>query len=43
MSGYTPDAIVYHGVLEPGTLFLQKPFSRSVLLDKVEEALSRPD
>jgi PAS domain S-box-containing protein len=41
MSGYTPDAIVHHGVLEPGVMFLQKPFSRTVLLDKVEEVLSR--
>ncbi len=41
MSGYTPDAIVHHGVLEPGTMFLQKPFSRAVLLNKVEEALSK--
>jgi DNA-binding NtrC family response regulator len=40
MSGYTPNAIVHHGVLEPGTLFLQKPFSQSVLLDKIEDALS---
>jgi DNA-binding NtrC family response regulator len=40
MSGYTPSAIVHHGVMEPGTLFLQKPFSRSALLDMVEVALS---
>ena len=40
MSGYTPNAIVHHGVLEPGILFLQKPFSRSVLLDKIDEALA---
>jgi len=41
MSGYTPDAIVHHGVLEPGVMFLQKPFSRTGLLDKVEEVLMR--
>jgi PAS domain S-box-containing protein len=40
MSGYTPDAIVHHGVLDFGTLFLQKPFSRATLLGKVEVALS---
>jgi DNA-binding NtrC family response regulator len=40
MSGYTPNVIVHHGVMEPGTLFLQKPFSRLRLLDKVEEALA---
>jgi len=40
MSGYTSDAIVRHGVLEPGIMFLQKPFSQATLLDKVEEALS---
>jgi CheY-like chemotaxis protein len=41
MSGYTPNAIVHHGVLDPGTLFLQKPFSRNTLFEKIEEALSR--
>ena len=41
MSGYTPDAIVHHGVLEPGVMFLQKPFSRTMLLDKVEESLTQ--
>jgi len=27
MSGYTDDAIVHQGVLDPGTAFLQKPYS----------------
>ena len=39
MSGYTPDAIVHHGVLDANIRFLQKPFSRNALLEKIEEAL----
>jgi PAS domain S-box-containing protein len=40
MSGYMPNDIEHRGGMEPGTLFLQKPFSRLRLLDKVEEALT---
>lgn len=39
MSGYTQNAILHQGVLEESTLFLQKPFTRSTLLAKVQEAL----
>ena len=39
MSGYPDNAIVHHGVLEPGTAFLQKPFTLSALENKVREVL----
>jgi CheY-like chemotaxis protein len=42
MSGYTPDAIVRHGVLEEGTHFIEKPFGPSALAIKVREVLEAP-
>ena len=39
LSGYTEDAIVHQGVFEPGTAFLQKPFTLQVLSRKVREVL----
>jgi PAS domain S-box-containing protein len=41
VSGYTDDAIVRHGILEPGVIFLQKPFSPDTLARKVAETLSK--
>ncbi len=41
LSGYTDDAIVHHGVLNPDTPFLQKPFSPTALARKVREVLDR--
>jgi two-component system, cell cycle sensor histidine kinase and response regulator CckA len=39
VSGYTDDAIVQHGMLEPGLAFLQKPFTPAALARKVRETL----
>ncbi|HKE90050.1 MAG TPA: response regulator [Gemmatimonadales bacterium] len=39
VSGYTDDAIVRHGMLEPGIAFLQKPFTPQALARKVREVL----
>jgi PAS domain S-box-containing protein len=39
MSGYTPNVIVHHGVLEAGVRLLQKPFGQEELARAVAEAL----
>jgi len=39
MSGYTESAIVHRGVLEPGTAFLQKPFTIPSFLERIREVL----
>jgi PAS domain S-box-containing protein len=41
MSGYTDDAIVHHGALDPGAAFLQKPFRPEVLARRLREVLDR--
>ncbi len=42
MSGYAADAIGNHGVLEPGTFFIQKPFTADDLLRKLRAVLDAP-
>jgi len=39
VSGYTAEAIGHHGILDPGTEFLQKPFSGDALARKLREVL----
>lgn len=41
MSGYTDQAIAHHGVLQPGVMFIQKPFSPILLACKVREVLDQ--
>ncbi len=42
MSGYADHAVVHHGVIEAGMYFLQKPFTPTLLAQKVREVLESP-
>ncbi len=41
MSGYADDAVTRHGVLEPGSTYLQKPFTPDAIARRVREVLDR--
>ncbi len=40
MSGYTANVIAHHGVLDEGVNFIQKPFAREDMMDKILEILT---
>jgi two-component system cell cycle sensor histidine kinase/response regulator CckA len=42
MSGYTDGSIVNHGALDPGTAFIQKPFTPEGLAQRLREVLDSP-
>jgi two-component system cell cycle sensor histidine kinase/response regulator CckA len=39
MSGYTANVIAQHGMLEEGVNFIEKPFSKKALFNKVSKVL----
>jgi PAS domain S-box-containing protein len=41
MSGYADNAVVHHGLLDPGTALLDKPFTAESLARKLREVLDR--
>ena len=43
MSGYTDDAMLRHGVMSPGSAFIQKPFALEELLGRVRSLLDARD
>ena len=42
-TGYTQNAIVHNGVLDPGTDLLANPFSLEQIANKVAQALARDE
>jgi len=39
MSGYTDNAIAYHGVIDPGNPFIQKPFTSAEIATQIKKIL----
>jgi FixJ family two-component response regulator len=43
VSGYTDRALIHQGLRQPGTAFLQKPFTPETLARTVREILDEPE
>jgi hypothetical protein len=43
MSGYTDDTLAFHGLPQPDTAYIQKPFTNAVLAQKLRHVLSAVD
>jgi CheY-like chemotaxis protein len=43
MSGHTTDAIDHHGMLDPGLVLIQKPYTAEALLRKIREVFDSPE
>jgi hypothetical protein len=41
MTGYSRDAIVHQGRLDPGVSLLQKPLTQTILAAKIREILDK--
>jgi hypothetical protein len=41
-SGYTENAIVHHGRLDPGVALLNKPYRKKELAEKLRQVLDQP-
>ena len=42
MSGYTDDTLAFHGAPQPGSAYIQKPFTPAALAEKLRQVLSMP-
>jgi hypothetical protein len=43
MSGCTDDTLAFHGLPQPDTAYIQKPFTNAVLAQKLRHVLSAVD